>query len=130
MGLFPAEEPVYAKETNDRSGRNLDATPAATGVCTDEHDDDKEEERGLREVGNVDGIEACRAARECHEQDGLEVLAECMPAKEVVPFGERKDDGAYANDDKRSVSGNACVQRKAADFFVLEVNEVAEFCNG
>ena len=53
-----------------------------------------------------------------------------MPAKEVVPFGERKDDGAYANNDKRSVSGNACVQRKAADFFVLEVNEVAEFCNG
>ncbi len=53
-----------------------------------------------------------------------------MPAKEIVPFGESEDDGAYADDDDGSVSGYACVQRKAADFFVLEVDEIAEFCDG
>ena len=42
LGLFPAEEPVYAEEPDDCCRRNLDAATTATGVCADEHDNDKE----------------------------------------------------------------------------------------
>ena len=130
MSLFSAEKPVNAEEANDCCGCNFDSATTATGVCADEHDDDKEEERGLCEVGNVDGIEACGTACECHEQHGLGIFSKGVPAKEVVVFGECKDGNAYADDDEGSVSGNASVQRKASDFLVLKVEEVAEFCNG
>ena len=81
LGLFPAEEPVEAEEAQDCSGCNLDAAATATRVCPDEHDDDKDEERCVREVGNVDGIQPCRAARKSHEQDGLCVFAKGVTAK-------------------------------------------------
>ena len=84
----------------------------------------------MREVGNVDGIESRGAARKRHEHYGLCVFTEGVTAKEVVVFGERKDGDAYADDDKSAVSGDARVQRKTADFFVLKIEEVAEFCNG
>ncbi len=130
MGLFPAEESVDAEQPDDRCSCNLDAPAAATGVCADEHDDDKEKERGLREVGNVDGIEPCSAARERHEQYGLRVFAKGVTAKEVVPFGERENDDACDDDDDGAVSCDAGVQRNAADFFMRKVKDVAQLRDG
>ena len=130
LSLFSAEEPVDAEQPDDRSGCNLDAAAATTGVCADEHDDDKEKERGLREVGNVDGIEPCSAARERHEQYGLRVLAKSMAAEEVVPFGEREHDDACEDDDDGAVSRDAGVQRNAPYFFMRKVEDISQFRDG
>ena len=130
LSLFPAEESVDAEQPDDRCGCNLDAAAAATGVCANEHDDDKEKERGLREVGYVDGIESCSAARERHEQHGLRVLAKSMAAKEVVPFGEREHDDACYDDDEGTVSRDAGMQRNAPYFFMRKVKDVSQFRDG
>ena len=130
LGLFPAEEPVDAEKEDDRSRCNLDAAATATGVCPDEHDDDKDEKRCVRKVGNVDGVEPCRAARKSHEQDGLCVFAKGVTAKQVVPFGERENRSTCGDDDNRADCRKAGVQGDASDGLALEVEDIAQFRNG
>ena len=52
-----------------------------------------------------------------------------MSAKEIVVFGEREYGDTDEDNDEGTVSCNAGMQRNATDFLVLEVEDVAEFCN-
>ena len=76
LGLLAAEQPVESEQADNRSRGDLDAATAASGVRTDEHDDDKEEQRGGAERRGVHRVQSGGAARERHECRGLELVEE------------------------------------------------------
>ena len=130
LGFVAAEQAVES-EQEDHGGRCcLDTATAATRVCTDQHDNHKEEQRAHAQTGHIYGVQAGGTAGECHEGAGFQLLAEVQALEGVAPFAEHKEENAHENDNQGKACGNVGMERYLADSALFKVEQVADFGNG